>query len=65
MTHVTALSCLLVRRVSGGGVATPQAARNAASGQDNAAFGGAKSRHGGVTPLARCLKHRAARRALP
>jgi len=54
MTHVTALSCSLVRRVSRRGVETPQAARNAAGGQDNAAFGGAKSLHGCVAPLARC-----------
>ena len=62
MTHVTALSCLLVRRVSRRGVDAPQAARNAASGQDNAAFGGAKSLHGGVAPLARCTASRCATR---
>ena len=63
MTHVTALSWSLVRRVSRHGVDIPQAARAkraswAASGHDNAAFGGAKSLHGcpksSWAPLARC-----------
>ena len=40
----------------------PQAARNAASEQDNAAFGGAKSVHGCVGPLARCTASRYATR---
>ena len=62
MTHVTALFCPLVRRGSRGGVDIPQAARNAASGQNNAAFGGAKSIHGCVAPLARCAASRRATR---
>jgi len=40
----------------------PQAARNEASGHDNAAFGGAKSVHGYVAPLARCTASRCATR---
>ena len=54
-------------RWSGAGravVRAPQAGRNAAGGQKNAAFGGAKEPHGCVPTLAR-YPYRAARRACP
>ena len=54
-------------RWSGAGravVRAPQAGRNAAGGQKNAAFGGAKEPHGCVPTLAR-YSYRAARRACP
>ncbi len=59
------LLCPLVRRGSRRGARLPQASRNAARGQRNAACGGSKWPLGGVAALARCARHRASHRAYP
>ncbi len=73
MTHLTAFLCPLARRGQwtpvGRGARPPQAGRNAASGQRNAACGGPEWPPGcpmGLrAALARCARHRASHRAYP
>ena len=67
MTHLTGFPFPPVRRGSRRGAGPPQAERNAAGGQGNPAFGGARRPSGCVAALARCagiaLRTAPARRA--